>query len=130
MFNIFKNRDKNRVNGTFISDYLCSLTLKLIGKSKIDVVQFLGEDNVHKEQRDDSGIIMIYSVLSNKCILGFSLENDRVYKINIYLNHKPVDDDIQNLKVFDISHKEEYLMYSQYDEGMKRFLIGSESRIY
>jgi hypothetical protein len=104
---LFKAKDKNRINGGFISDTLIGLTLNLIGQTKDKTVQFLGNadfyENVTKE-----GALSLTTMLNNKCVLGISLEKDIVFKVNVWLNHKPSKEDVENLHLFYATHEDEY----------------------
>lgn len=129
MMEFFKPKDKNRINGGFISDTLIGFTLNLIGQTKDKVAQFFGNTAFY-ENVTEKGVLSLTAMLNNKCVLGISLEKGIVFKINIWLNHKPSKEDIENLQLFKATHKDEYYFIYTLDESIGRYVIAFESKLY
>jgi hypothetical protein len=132
---LFKQKDKNKLNNGFISDHLIEYTLKLMGKNRDEVSVFLNDIEHGKD--NNQAKITVFSNLNNGCILGISLENNKVFKINIWLNNKPSKDDLQNLYLFEMTHKSEYYLCSLLDNSLVvnnkslcKHMIAFESKIF
>ncbi len=130
----FKKKDRNFINGGSISDLLIVLNLNLMGQSKKFVEDYFREHLTEftEDNRFDD-IIMFFANLNNGCIVGISIQNDHVYKVNIYLNNKPSEADLQNLNYWTLVNNidsEKYLFYSKLESLTKKYYICFESKIY
>jgi hypothetical protein len=132
---LFEKKDKNKLNNQFISDYLIENTLKLMGAGRDEVSTIFNNQELGKENEQNS--LTVFSKLNNGCILGISLENNKVFKINIWLNNKPSKADLENLSLFEMTHKNEYYLCNLLDNSLvinnqtlSRHMIGFESKIF
>jgi hypothetical protein len=132
---LFEKKDKNKLNNQFISDYLIENTLKLMGAGRDEVSTIFNNQELGKENEQNS--LTVFSKLNNGCILGISLENNKVFKINIWLNNKPSKADLDNLSLFEMTHKNEYYLCNLLDNSfvinnqtLSRHMIGFESKIF
>ncbi len=130
----FKKKDRNVINGGAISDLIIVLNLNLMGQSKKFVEDYFREHLTEftEDNRFDD-IIMFFANLNNGCIVGISIQNDHVYKVNIYLNNKPSEADLQNLNYWTLVNNidsEKYLFYSKLESLTKKYYICFESKIY
>ncbi len=132
---LFKKKDKNKLNNQFISDYLIENTLKLMGSGRDEVSTMFNNKDLGKE--NDQNILTVFSKLNNGCILGISLENNKVFKIIIWLNNEPSKADLENLYLFETTHKNEYYLSNLLDNNLvinnqtlSRHMIGFESKIF
>lgn len=125
----FKKKDRNTINGGFISDVLISITLNLMGKNEEYVKDYLKDLTDIKEDNEDENITLLFSNLNNGCVMGISIQNDLVYKICIYLNNKASEGDIQNLRLWVALQSEKYLFISMVIPEIKKHYIGFESKI-
>lgn len=128
---LFKRKDKNKLNEFNISDVHIGYSLNLMGKSKKEVIEYLQKEEFVKEDLSDSGTTSLLYILENQCVLGVSIQADKVFKLNIWLNQKPSDNDLKNLDFFHKTHEDEYIFYTMKDTGfLNRYLISLESKIY
>lgn len=124
----FKRRDKNKINGQFISDHLINQTSTLIGESREKLLSFIGE-NYHEEKHSES-MSAIFVQLKNGCIFAATIENDIIFKVNIYLNQKPTKEDLENCSFFEATNSEKYHFFSLFEESIGKYTIGFESKLY
>jgi len=106
---MFFKKDKNRINGGFISDTVIGMALSQMGQDKESVMDYIGRSNeiIEKEvtgdlESDDKNdkILILITKMSNGCIVSFSFGKKGVYKIITYLNNKLSKDDIRNIEAF------------------------------
>lgn len=126
MIGIFRKKDKNKLNDVFASDQLISLSLKLIGENREKVIEHFGEKADLIEKKEGNGIVIIHVFLKNNCAYGVYIENNQVYKVVVFLNHKPSKQDKLNLNIFQSANKERYGLYGMKDNEVKRHVIGCE----
>ena len=132
----FRQKDKNQLDNRSISDYLIGYTLNLMGKNRDEVLVFIKEIQ-HEEDITPSGLTVFKGILGNGCLLGISLEKNKVFKINIWLNNKPSKGDLENLYLFGMTHESEYYLYNLFDNSKEankkpfnRYMIAFESKIF
>ncbi len=123
----FKKKDKNKVNGKFISDHLINQTNSLIGESRDKLLSFIG-DNYHEEKQSES-MSAIFIPLKNGCISAATIENDVIFKVNIFLNQEPSEDDLNNCRVFESINSNKYHFFSFLEENTGKYTIGFESKL-
>ncbi len=129
MINLFKKKDKNALSDKAISDILIYYTLNLFGKDKNEVIEFCQDLDLTEKEAED-GITSYLTLLDNNCILGIMMENNKVFKVNIWLNNKVSKTDQKNLEIFTITHDSEYYFFNLKDKSVGRYLIAFESKIY
>lgn len=128
---LFKRKDRNKLNQNTISDVLIGYSLNLMGKSKEETNDYLQNVEFVKENTTENETISLLFILENECVLGVSIQEDKVFKLNIWLNQKPSENDLKNLELFHLTHENEYIFYTLKDTGfLNRHLISLESKIY
>ena len=125
----FKRKERNNLNDKSISDVLIYYTLNLMGKPKSKVKDFIKELEFN-ESVSKKGTVNFTALLENNCVLGISQEENKVFKVNIWLNNKLSKGDLNNLMSFGRMHDEEYFCYNLKDESVKKYMIAFESKIY
>ena len=138
IFDLFNDKNKT-LNNQFISDVLIHFTLKLIGKSEHDASEIFMNHFQLKTPFSDAGggINQVVIKLSNGCILGAYSENNKIYKVIIWLNNKPSKKDLENLKIWQVMHQSEYHplintmdCFEQNGKSYNKNCIAFESKLY
>lgn len=132
---IFK--DKNKLNNNFISDILIGYTLNLMGKNEEEILLFFKDIKLVRINEEE-GLTKFFGLLDNGCIIMVILENNKVFKVIIWLNNKLSKEDTKNLDLFYITHEDEYYFYNLFDnskeipekKAINRYMIAFESKIF
>lgn len=132
----FKKKDRNQLNNHLISDVLIGYTLNLMGKPEEDVVNYFEGMKVVSNINDE-GITQFKGMFSNRCLFSVLLENNKVFKIIIWLNNKPSKRDSENLDMFQLTHEKEYHLFNLLDninlpnnKSFNKYMIAFESKIF